>query len=45
MVEYNKEALDILLKYKLITTESASKLVEKGKLDFDGAKEIIESHR
>ena len=43
--EYNKEALDILLKYKLITTESASKLVEKGKLDFNGAKEIIESYR
>ncbi len=45
ILEYNKEALDILLKYKLITTESASKLVLKGKLDFDGAKEIIESHR
>ncbi len=43
--EYNKEALEILLKYKLITSDSASKLVEKGKLDFEGAKEIIESYR
>ena len=43
--EYNKEALDILLKYELITTESANKLVEQGKLDFNGAKEIIESYR
>ncbi len=43
--EYNKEALDILLKYELITTESANKLVEKGKLDFNGAKEVIERYR
>ena len=43
--EYNKEALDILLKYKLITPESANNLVEQGKLDFNGAKEIIESYR
>ena len=43
--EYNKEALDILLKYNLITPESANNLVEQGKLDFNGAKEIIESYR
>ena len=43
--EYNKEALNILLKYNIITVDSALKLEEQGKLDFNGAKEIIENYR
>ena len=43
--EYNKEALDILLKYNLITPEAASGLVKQGKLDFNGADEVIEKYR
>ena len=43
--EYNKEALDILLKYELITVDSADELVKKGKLDFNGANEVIDKYR
>jgi len=37
----NLEALDILLKYKVITPENADALVDEGKLTMGGAKEVI----
>ena len=40
---YNQEALKILLKYQVITPESASRLVKSGKLNFNGVEEIIEN--
>ena len=43
--EYNKDALDILLKYNLITVDSANKLVEQGKLDFNGVNDVIDNYR
>ncbi len=42
--EYEQEALDILLKYEIINPDSALKLIEKNKLDFEGAKEIVENY-
>jgi len=37
----NLEALEILLKYKVITPENADALVDEGKLTMGGAKEVI----
>lgn len=42
--EYNKEALDILLKHQIITPDSAKKLIENDKLKIDDAKYIIEKY-
>lgn len=42
--EANLEALEILLKYDIITPENAKKLVEDDKINFDGAKELIEKY-
>jgi len=42
--EYNKEALDILLKYSIISPESAQKLIENKKLDINGAETIIKKY-
>ncbi len=42
--EYNKEALDILLKYDIITPESTRKLIEKGKIKIDGVESIIQKY-
>jgi uncharacterized membrane protein required for colicin V production len=39
--EFNYKTLDILLKYKIITPESAKKLNEKGKLKIDNADALI----
>ena len=41
---YNLEALDIMLKNKIITVKSANILVDKDKIDFDGAEEIINQY-
>ena len=43
--EFNKEALEVFLKYNVITPESVNKLVEKGKLDIEGVKIIIDKYR
>ena len=43
--EYNKEALDILLKYSIITPEGAENLVENKKLDIDGVDDIIQKYK
>lgn len=40
--EFNKEALDIFLKYNVITPTSANKLIEKGKIEVD--KNIIQKY-
>lgn len=42
--EYNKEALEILLKNDVITTDSVRKLVEKDKIDITGIDEILERY-
>lgn len=42
--EYNKNALEILLKYDIISPQSAQQLVEKGKLKINGANEIIQKY-
>lgn len=41
---YNLEALDIMLKNKIITVKSANILLEKDKINFDGAEEIINQY-
>lgn len=38
------EALEVLLKYDIITTESVQKLVDKGKLKIDGTDELIKKY-
>ena len=43
--EFNKEALEVFLKYKVITPESASKLNEKRKLKIEDITTIIEKYR
>ncbi len=40
--DYN--ALDTLLKYEIVTTENANKLVENGKINIKGAKDLIKSY-
>ncbi len=40
----NLEALDIILKYKLIEPSTAKKLIDDGKLNIDGADRIIEKY-
>lgn len=41
---YNKEAFEILLKYSVITPESAKKLIELKKIDIDNADELIKRY-
>ena len=43
--EFNKEALEVFLKYKVITISSADKLAEKGKLNIDEINTIIDKYR
>lgn len=43
--EYNKEALDILLKYSVITEEATEKLIENKKLEIDGVEEILNKYK
>ena len=40
----NLQALNVLLKYKIIEPESAESLVKSGKLKIDGAEELIDSY-
>lgn len=41
----NQESLTVLLKYNILSTESADKLIEKNKLDFNGASDIVNEYR
>ncbi len=41
---YNKEALDILLKNKIITKDATQKLIDKGKLKIDGIEEVMNKY-
>ncbi len=41
---YNLEALNIMLENKIISAKSAKILLEKDKIDFDGAEEIINQY-
>ena len=41
----NIESLNILLKYEILSTSSAEKLVDSGKLKIEGAKELIENYK
>lgn len=43
--EYNTEALEILLKYSVITPESAEELVKNGKLEIQNADQLIKKYR
>lgn len=42
---FNKEALEVFLKYKVITPSSASKLIERGKIDIEDANSILDKYR
>ena len=43
--EFNRDTLDLLLKYYIITFESVDKLVEKDKLKVDNIEEILKKYR
>ena len=43
--EFNRETLDLFLKYKVITVDSAERLVEKGKLNVDHIDKILDKYR
>jgi hypothetical protein len=42
--EFNYKTMELLLKYKIITTDSALKLEEKGKLKIDDIDSLIEKY-
>lgn len=42
---FNKEALDVLLKNDITTTNSIEKLINKGKLKINGVNEILDKYR
>ena len=43
--EFNRETLDIFLKYDIITIESVDKLIEQDKLKIDNVDEILNKYR
>ena len=43
--EFNKETLDLLLKYNIVTIESIEKLQERGKLDIDSLNSLLDEYR
>ena len=43
--EFNKEAFNILLKYDVITTSYADKLLDSGKLKIEGGKDIVNLYK
>ena len=45
MNEFNKEALDVMLKHDIITVESTEKLIEKGKVNIEGSEELLNKYR
>lgn len=42
--EFNLETLDLFLKYKIVTPETAQKLIDNGKLKIKGAENIINKY-
>ena len=42
---YNLEALDILLKHEVVTINSATKLIETGKLKINGAEVVLQKYK
>lgn len=42
---FNLEALDVLLKHKIVTTSSVDKLIEKNKLDIKNIDTVLEKYR
>ena len=45
MDAYNREALDILLKYEVITVDSTEKLIENEKIKIPGVESILAKYR
>lgn len=43
--QFNRETLDLFLKYDVITVESVDKLIEKDKLKIDNVEEILNKYR
>ena len=43
--EFNKETLDLFLKYDVINVESVETLIEKNKLKMEGAEEILNKYK
>jgi len=43
--QYNRESLDILLKYEVTSVESVEKLIENGKLKINGVNDILNNYR
>lgn len=43
--EYNSDILKIMLKYKIVTPKVTDKLIENKKLDFDGAKRVLDEYK
>lgn len=43
--EYSRKSLDILLKHEITDVESIDKLIEKGKLEIEGANSILDKYR
>lgn len=43
--EFNRETLDLFLKYDVVTVESVDKLIEKDKLKIDNVEEILNKYR
>lgn len=42
---YNREILDIMLKYEVVTPEVTQKLIDIKKLNFEGAQNILDSYK
>ena len=43
--EFNKEVLDLFLKYDVVKVESIDKLIEKDKLQINNVEEILMKYR
>ena len=43
--QFNKETLDLFLKYNIVTVESIEKLQERGKIDIDSLDSLLDEHR
>lgn len=43
--EFNKEALDLFLKYKVVSVDSVNKLIDKGKLNIDDVDTILDKYK
>lgn len=43
--EFNKDALDVLLKYKFTSVSSIDKLVEKNKIEINGIEDVLSKYR